>query len=191
MEVTARLSWALDCSVSGNYVGNSMIEELTCSASLAYHNHSLLGSMSSLILRNVDLSPVPAKQMTSLATSVTTLIHIENISGCDLHLVNLLSSVNCKELVISRQSLGKEETRALVQAMESGVESVELKTGSTFDKESLAAYSGQGKCGAVAFWWDRYSTQDAETWATLRHSYWLYNPMDCGSRTFIKMNRYR
>ena len=186
MEVTARLSWELDHNVSDNYVGNSMIEELTCSASLAHHG--LLGSMSSLALKDVDLSSVPANHMSSLVASVTTLILIENVSGCDL--VNLLTSLKCTKLVISTQSLGEEETRALVQAMESGVESVELQRGSTFDMKSLTTYSGQGMCGRVAFVWDtedRSSIEDARTWATLRD--WFFQPGDCRGATFVKMSQ--
>ena len=167
-EVTERLSRELDYNVSANYVGNSMIEELTCSASLA--EQGLLGSMSSLALKDVDLSSVPANHMSSLVASVTTFILIENVSGCDL--VNLLTSLKSTKLVISRQSLSEEETRALVQAMESGVESVELQRGSTFDMKSLLTYSGQGMCGGVAFWWDtedKSSILDAKIWAGLRN----------------------
>ena len=168
-EVTERLSRALDYSVSGNYVENSTIEELTCSASLA--EQGLLGFMSSLALRDVDLSPVPANHMSSLAASVTTLIRIENVSGCDL--INLLTSLKCKELVISRQSLGEEETRALVQAMESGLEGLQLDTRWTLDMESLAAYSGQGKCDWMAFFRDdlvdRYIIEEVRHWARLRN----------------------
>ena len=184
-EVTERLSRELDYNVSANYVGNSMIEELTCSASLA--EQGLLGSMSSLALKDVDLSSIPTNHMSSLVASVTTFILIENVSGCDL--VNLLTSLKCDELVISRQSLGEEETRALVQAMESGVESVELERGSTFDMKSLLTYSGQGMCGGVAFWWDtedKSSIEDAKTWAGLRN--WSCPSSVSKFGTFVKMN---
>ena len=55
----------------------------------------------------------------------------------------------CQELVISDQHLGSEETQALVQAMESGVEEVELRGEVTLDIRSLMEYSGQGKCSKL------------------------------------------
>ena len=119
---------------------NEMIEELTRRASLAYHG--LLGSVGSMILCDVDLSPVPAEHMAFLISSVTRTLIIENVSGCDL--VSLFTSLDCEVLVIIRQSLGKEETLALVEAMESVVTGVELETRWTLDMmESLATYSGQ------------------------------------------------
>jgi len=149
---------------------NEKIEELTCRASLAYHG--LLGSVGSMILRDVDLSPISAEHMASLVSSVTSQLHIENVSGCDL--VSLFTSLKCEVLVIIRQSLGKEETRALVEALESVVEGVELETRWTLDMmNSLAAYSGQGMCGELAFWRDdlvaSYSIEEVRTWARRRN----------------------
>ena len=76
-------------------------------------------------LCNVDLTSVPAEHLTSLAflaSSVTEQVNIREISGCVL--VTFLGSVKSEELVISSQSLGSKDTWALVQAMESRVESV-------------------------------------------------------------------
>ena len=75
-------------------------------------------------LWNVDLTSVPAEHLASLASSVTRMVTIENISGCNL--VTILDNVKSRVLNIPNQSLGSEETQALVQAMESGVEEVGL-----------------------------------------------------------------
>ena len=78
-------------------------------ANLAHHG--LLGSVKSLGLHDVDLSPVPAQHLASLASCVTWDLHINNVTGCDL--VSLLSlGPKCQEMYI-RQSLGREETLAL------------------------------------------------------------------------------
>ena len=118
--------------------------ELMCAASLAHHG--LLKSLEELCLMDVDLSAVPAQHLASLASCVTSL-YIQNVSGCDL--VSILTSLKCQELTITSQSLGREETQALVQAMESGVKKVTLSDGVTLDMEALAEYSGQGVCRQV------------------------------------------
>jgi len=147
-----------------NYEGGSK-SELMCAARLA--RHGLLGSLDHLNLCNVDLSSVPTLHQASLASGVTGSLNIENVTGCDL--VSILTSVKCSLLYISRQSLGSEETRALVQAMESRVERVKLWMWEevTLDIEALAQYSGQGVCWKVWLWEDtvaRYGEQ-LRTWA--------------------------
>ena len=78
----------------------------------------------------------------SLISIVTRCVHIQKVSGCDL--VTILDSVNCGELRIYKQSLGREETEALVQAMESHVKGLVLSD-VTLDIEALNKYSGRGK----------------------------------------------
>jgi len=120
--------------------------ELTCAACLACHG--LLGSLRYLYLCNVDLSSVPALHLASLASGVTGIVEIQNVTGCDL--VSILTSLKCKVLVIYSQSLGSEESQALVQAMETGVKFVRLCGEEvTLDIEALAEYSGQGVCKRV------------------------------------------
>ena len=65
---------------------------------------------------DVDLSSVPTRHQASLASCVKTSVSIENVSGCDL--VAILDSLNCQAL----RRLSVEETRTLVQAMESPCE---------------------------------------------------------------------
>ena len=142
---------------------------LKCGASLAHHG--LLGSVDMLQLYNVDLSPVPAQHLASLASCVTSSLDIENVSGCDL--ASLLTSVKCRLLQISRQNLEREETQALVQAMESGVKTVWLEREVTLDMETLTEYSGQGVCRSVQVVLmrdtaTRYS-EEMRTWARSRN----------------------
>ena len=115
-----------------------------CAASLAHHG--LLSSVDRLWLSD-DLSPVPAQHLASLVSCVTFSLHIKNVSGCDL--VSILNSLKCEWLDISSQSLGREETQALVKAMESRVEDVILgddESKGTLDIEALTEYSGRGMC---------------------------------------------
>ena len=137
-----------------------------CAASLAHHG--LLSSVNELYLRDVDLSPVAAQHMASLTSCVPTdLILIINVSGFGL--VSLLSTAKCTELGIFRQSLEREETWALVQAMESRVKMVWLDT-VTLDIETLTEYSGQGVCREVWLMDDTAATyrEEMRTWARSR-----------------------
>ena len=145
--------------------------ELRCAASLAHHG--LLYSVYLLVLRNVDLSPVPAQHLASLASCAQYALRIKNVSGCDL--VSLLSSLKCKMLDIIRQSLGREETQALVQAMETGVKLVALCGGLTLNMETLTEYSGQGVCRYIGLQDDTAARYRGEllTWARSRN--WRVN----------------
>ena len=142
-------------------INMNRIPGLLCSASLAHHG--LLSSVRKMTLCDVNLSPVPAQHLASLASCVTSDLHIQNVSGCNL--VSILTSVKCKRLGI--YSLGREETKALVQAMESGVEEVMLGGRVTLDIEALTEYSGQGVCREVELRGDRYR-EEMRTWAKTR-----------------------
>ena len=129
-------------------VDMGMISEFMCGASLAHHG--LLYSVREMRLYNIDLSPVPAQHLASLVSLVFHVFCIKNVSGCDL--VSLLTNLKCREVSIDNQSLGREETRALVRAMESHVEALDLSDDVTLDVEALAEYSGQGQCRGVRLW---------------------------------------
>ena len=142
----------------------SNLSEITCASSLA--NHGLLGSLERIWLFHVDLTSVPTEHLASLASSVTICFQIYNVRGFGLN--TILDSVKSKWLYIYSQSLGIEETRALVQAMETRVARVELIEGVTLDIRDLMEYSGQGKCREVRCYGDtadRYREQ-LRTWAT-------------------------
>ena len=52
-----------------DYVDRDLVSELMCAATLAHHG--LLGSVKMMALFDVDLSPVPAQHLASLASCVT------------------------------------------------------------------------------------------------------------------------
>ena len=144
---------------------------ITWASSLVHHG--MIGSLKNMMLYNVDLTSIPPEHLASLTSCVTAGVYIFNVSGCDL--VTIMDSVKSKELYIQRQFLGSEETQALVRAMESGVESVELDEEVTLDIRSLMEYSGQGKCRRV---WCHYRSKDIyrdqlRTWAMSRN--WTVN----------------
>ena len=128
------------------------LREITTAASLAHHG--ILDSVDDMVLENVDLTSVPVKHLASLASCVTQCVEIINISN----VIIILDSVNCETLSISRQSLSSEETLALVQAMESRVERVnlgvwqnDLPSQLCLDIRALNQYSGQGRCHKVIY----------------------------------------
>ena len=147
-------------------VDGSTEAELKCGASLALHG--LLGPLDGLVLARVDLSRIPAEQLTSLVSSVTISLQIIRVSGSDL--LSLLRSLKCKfYLSICSQSLDGEETQALVQAMESRVRFVYLHN-SQLDIEALTSYSGHGECRGLKLWGiDRAVERRVSTWARSRN----------------------
>ena len=97
------------------------------------------------LFREVDLSLVPVEHQISLASCVTAGVTIWNVRGCDL--VNIFKGVKTKRVNICGQTLGREETQALVQVMETRVDKVRLGyfKDVTLDIKALLEYSGQGK----------------------------------------------
>ncbi len=138
----ARLAERVKEQINGYF---SFMPVITCAASLAHHG--LLGSLQEIKLEDVDLTLVPSEHLASLFSCVTELVNIWNFSGCTL--IIILDSVKSEVLSISTQSLGIEETRALVRAMESCVKEVDLDEEVTLDIGVLMEYSGQGKCSKV------------------------------------------
>ena len=133
-------------------LGAPSLQEIRCAASLAHKGR--LGSVGPLWLWG-DLSSVPAQNLAPLVACVTWLVRIDNVRGCDL--VGILESVRSKELDITRQTLDSDKTEALVQSMESVVETLWLGFNAeglesellTLSIATLTQYSGQGKCREV------------------------------------------
>ena len=111
-----------------------------CVAALAHHKHIQFNLDYIRLQGHVDLGIVPTHHQASLVSSVR-ILRIENVSGCDL--VTLLDSVQCERLNIMSQSLGREETQALVRAMESRVEKVAIYNVELY-METIPEYSEQG-----------------------------------------------
>ena len=154
----------------------SDLSVITCAASLAHHG--VLGSVHFLRLRSdVNLASIPGDHLASLASCVTWGVSIRNHRDCDL--VSILARVNCPVTIFSQQSLGSEQIKALVRAMESRVSSVCLGDEDEDDDESspltrddvdLTEYSGQGKCEVISQVGTapRYR-QQMKTWAQSRN----------------------
>ena len=120
------------------------VAEITNAASLAHHG--LLFSVEDMWLDKVDLASVKAEHLASLASIVTRTIDIADVINCDLS--HLLGPTRCYRLGIC-QSLSRGETRALEQAMEPGVETVEIWGDVRMDIEALSLYNGLGKCWSI------------------------------------------
>ena len=123
---------------------SSLPEEVTCAASLAHKGK--LGAVDYLRLEDFKLTSIPARHLASLVSSVTEFVEIREVRCCDL--LTILDNVRCEQLCIYKRSLGTEETEALVRAMETRVEEVELGD-VTLEMETLTKYSGRGKCNKV------------------------------------------
>ena len=150
--------------------------EIITTASLAHHGMlgSVDGSWLDLGCCLVDLqkvdpasSPSEHEHLASLVSCVTDTVSIVDVSNCDL--VKIMDSVKSENLFISDQRLSSEETRALVRAMETRVESLELGDYEemSLDITALTQYSGQGKCRRVMCWYDtadRYK-KEMRSWA--------------------------
>ena len=136
---------------------------VTCAAALAYHG--LLGPVDAMWLSyKFDLSTIPVQHLLALVSCATLRVDIYDFNGCDL--VTLLDSVKSQYLRIESidqsWSLGREETRALVRAMETRVERVDLV--GSFEDETLVEYSGQGRCWNFS----AESIVELEAWARSR-----------------------
>ena len=122
----------------------SVLPAITCAAGLAHHG--LLGSVSYLNLHDVDLSSVSAKHLASLASCVYQGVSFEKVCG---NMVSFLDGLQkCERLCIS--TLGREETQALVRAMETSVYKVCLEGDNGVDIEDFILYSGGGYCQEIS-----------------------------------------
>ena len=126
------------------------MSEVACVASLAHQGLVNSEMAHQLDLRDLDLTSVPTKHLSSLFSIVRDEVHITNISGCDL--VTILDSIRSHELFVMNQNLTSEETQALVRAMESCVERVTLYWAVFLDISDLMEYSGLGKCRVISLW---------------------------------------
>ena len=146
------------------------ISWIMCGASLAHHG--LLGRLDTMRFEDVDLSSVPTKHLVSLTSSVRVGLCINNVSGCDL--LSMISSLRCRVVAVTNQSLEREETRALVQKMEGRpILNGGLYLGDevTLDIEALVEYSGKGVCKEITLnnaTLARYS-EELRTWAKSRN----------------------
>ena len=104
--------------------------------------------MTYINLKNDDLVSIPSEHLALLVSCVKLWVEIEDVRNGDI--ISTLARLKCEELRISSQTLSSEETRALVRAMDTGVERLVLGTRGdvSLDITAFTQYSGQGKC-----WW--------------------------------------
>ena len=136
-----------------------------------------------------DLSSVPTEHLASLVSCMSEqvptdqtvsagklYVYLKNVTSCDL--INVMDSLECYELFIKSQILGRDETKALVRAMETRVENVRMGSGYgdevILDLTELVKYSGQGRCTSF----ECYDTgarhrKKLETWA--KNNSWTLN----------------
>ena len=116
---------------------------MTCAAALAYRGW--IRDLENIWLGEIDLDTVPSQHLISLFSSVKRTVNIDiEVTGWDL--VTILDSLQCQEIRLGCKKLAREETQALVRAMESRVEKVLLYNVDELDMEALSEYSGQGRC---------------------------------------------
>ena len=137
------------------------LSQVQCGAALATLGH--ITQVKVLCLRDLDISPVPAEDLSSLVKCSDAVI-IDRVTG---DLSPVLSSVQCRKITISNTSLSTADTQRLVAAMVTRVKSVALGRDVTLDVDTLAQYDGEGKCEEVVLWMDtreRYRDQ-LKAWA--------------------------
>ena len=143
--------------------------DIATTASLAHHGMFGSVELECMDLKDVDLASVHVEHLASLfsCVMVTYNVCIINVSNCNL--VSILDSVKTECLVISKQRLSREETWALVRAMESHVDMVVLGLYGDVrvDMMALTQYNGQGKCQWVRCWHDtaRKYREEVRSWA--------------------------
>ena len=140
-------------------------EEFKCAASLA--SYGLLGPVDWLCLEDVDMTQVPEEKLIALVSSVTEQLNFGyGVTGSVW--VRLLPHLRCETLVIRHQTLGREETQALVQLMEVGVKRV-MCSDVTLDIAAVE-YSGDGVCRNVMLWgFPKRHIKDVRSWAKQRN----------------------
>ena len=150
------------------------LSDIATAASLAHHG--LLTSIETMTLLDVDLASVPAQHLASLASCVTKRMGLTNVTNCDiisiLDCLNIDSPNSC--LNFNCQTLGNEETRAVVRAMESNVETLFLGMSThindfmSLDMMALTQYNGQGKCVKVKYMGREYTyIEEFVKWAQM------------------------
>ena len=123
--------------------------EMKRAALLAWEDH--LTSVENMTIENISITDIPRDHMEKLASIVTGIVKIDNMTHAD-QLGGILASVKCTDLWLWRMELSEAETRALVTAMRDRVQEVELRSRATLDIEELTQYDGQGRCSKLGVW---------------------------------------
>ena len=157
--LTARVREDLEKDLSDSNYNSVAVKSALITSAAALAHHGLLGNIDCIELweDEVDLSSVPTRHLASLISNVTGKVMISyNIRkkkrkkkkerGCDL--LPILERLKCEELHLFSQHLGREETQALMRAMESCLKDLVLVhcDVKTPDMEALIEKCGHVKC---------------------------------------------
>ena len=119
-------------------------------AALASRGHS--SQVPWLGLRHLDISSVPAEDLTALARCVRDAVSINAVSG---DLTPMFDGLHCSELLIRDMLISTVETQSLLAAMNRGIGSVELcRAVGSSDFEILTQYDGAGACKEISLFCD-------------------------------------
>ena len=121
-------------------------------AALASRGHS--SQVPWLGLRHLDISSVPAEDLTALARCVRDKLVINAVSG---DLTPVFDGLHCSELEIWDMPLNTVETQSLLAAMNRGIGSVNLGVcpgKAELDFEILTQYDGAGACKEISLFCD-------------------------------------
>ena len=153
------------------------LPEITCAASMAYHNLHMLGCQEShghtgwltnTNLDDVDVSSIPPDHRVAFMSCVGRSFRLNNVSG-KWQMVTILSNVHSDGLFIDNQTLDVEETKALVKSMEADGYRITLMIGDgvNLDIKTLTEYSGNGQCSDVRISGDTADSyrDELRTWA--------------------------
>ena len=131
-------------------------------------------------ISSLDLGSLPGNHLLTLVPCVTESITIRDVTNYDV--TTLIESVRCKELILSGQKLNQEETEALVRAMTTRVEILQLDMDAVgldysvslyLDFDTLTNYTGDGICRVVSFnhtcikWSDDESDDTDDDWGDM------------------------
>ena len=143
----------------------------TTAASLL--QNGVVGSLERMHMHYLDLSSVPAEHLALLASNVTTVVSIRNVSNTDLS--PILDNLKCIQFDTSGQSLGREETQALVRSMESNIERVTLGWVEVvnLDIMALTQYNGEGRCWLVKSFGETSDRYREEMWSWAWRIKWV------------------
>ena len=97
-------------------------------------------------MRLHDLELTGIKAISSLARVVRQWVQLSNVTG---DVATLLSSLNCRQLLIDNMELNKTATSGLVRGLQHGVEKLVLGSEVRLHIQILVEYDGRGKCGEV------------------------------------------
>ena len=136
--------------------------ELKRAAELAQEGY--LSSVKFMKIINKRVSKIPSDNIGKLVSLVTDTVFIANMTKKIEHWIDIdnknafrqldaiLANVQSEVLRLEYMWLNEENTRALVTAMRTRVQSVELYDITTLDPELLSAYDGQGRCTGLALY---------------------------------------